>query len=206
MSLINEALKKAARQRAQEASDVPPMPGGSGFRNTGPSRNQTLLIVVGAVALVVVTGVVTGILISGKPAAKPAAVVAAVVTQTPTPVAVQAVQVTAISLPKVEAPVIRVAVPTPTPKAAPVVVAPAAAAPAAAASADGPVDKVQAYIDGLQVAGARAAGSDSKALMDGHVYRLHDTVNRALGLKLVKVDADHLTFVDAAGQTYTKAY
>ena len=36
MSLINDALKKAARQRAEEQSDMPPMPGGG--RRTHPLR------------------------------------------------------------------------------------------------------------------------------------------------------------------------
>jgi len=52
----------------------------------------------------------------------------------------------------------------------------------------------------------RAAGPESKALIDGHVYRINDVLDRATGLKLVGVDPDHVTFVDAEGVTYVKSF
>jgi hypothetical protein len=52
----------------------------------------------------------------------------------------------------------------------------------------------------------RAAGADSKALVDGHVYKVNELIDRTIGLKLTKVDADHLTFVDAQGDTYLKSF
>jgi hypothetical protein len=43
-------------------------------------------------------------------------------------------------------------------------------------------------------------------LMNDKVYRVNDTVDRALGVKLVKVGADALTFADANGITYEKKF
>ena len=77
MSLINDALKKAARQRAEEQGETAPMPGGGRrpSRQGGPMQKQTLVLIIGAaVVLVVVSAVVTGILMNGKPAAKTASV------------------------------------------------------------------------------------------------------------------------------------
>jgi len=89
MSLINDALKKAARQRAEDQADFrPPMPGG-GRR---PSRHgdavrpgNTVLIVSAAVALAVVSAVATAIFISGRSEKKPATVSSAPVVAPPPP-------------------------------------------------------------------------------------------------------------------------
>jgi hypothetical protein len=220
MSLINDALKKAARQRAEEQGDVALMPGGGRSSRQGqPMRKQTLvLIIAAAVALVVVSVVVTGILMAGKPpavvasVAKPAPEQA--VQDAPARVVVQA-PVIAVSLPAVAAPV-EPAKPSPTP--APVAVAPvavAAAAPAplpaapdskAAATAQSHADAVQAIVDAFHISGVRTAGAGSKALVDGHIYKLNDVVDKSVGLKLVKVDEDHLTFVDREGNTFVRSF
>jgi hypothetical protein len=93
------------------------------------------------------------------------------------------------------------------PAAVPAVTAPAAsAAPAPTAAPQSRAEQVQAYVDGLVVTGARSAGSDSKALVNGHVFKLNDVLDKALGLRLARVDPDHLTFVDGAGDTYLKSY
>src|SRR5476649_1167191 len=92
MSLINEALKKAARQRAEEQADViPPMPGGGG-RSSGHRQSmgtQTLVLIAGAaVVLIVVSAVITGVFMAGKPEAKPATTAVpapAAITQTASP-------------------------------------------------------------------------------------------------------------------------
>ena len=62
MSLINEALKKAQRLRTEgQASDAPPVPGGTPItkRTTPRSANTVVLIGSGAVVLVVISVVVT---------------------------------------------------------------------------------------------------------------------------------------------------
>ncbi len=43
-------------------------------------------------------------------------------------------------------------------------------------------------------------------LINGHVYKVNDILNRALGVRLVKVDPDHLTLMDAGGATYLKSF
>jgi len=64
----------------------------------------------------------------------------------------------------------------------------------------------QSFVDSLRVTGVRAAGTDSKALVDGHIYRVNDVLDRALGIRLVQVDPDHLTLVDSQGVTYIKSF
>jgi hypothetical protein len=216
MSLINDALKKAARLRAEEQAGMPPpMPGrvhGRISRQREPIRTQTVVLIAGAaVALIVVSAVITGILVTAKP--EPKATVAAKPTPealpTPAPQKV-VVQVPVISVP-VSQPV--AAPPTPAPTApvtaakAPPPVVRAVERPAAAApEPQGRNDLVQGIVDRLHVSGARAAGADSKALIDGHVYRVNDIVDKTVGLKLVKVEPDRLTLVDAQGSTYDKTY
>ncbi|MFZ1056109.1 MAG: hypothetical protein WAN79_10590, partial [Opitutaceae bacterium] len=77
---------------------------------------------------------------------------------------------------------------------------PAAAAPLSHSEA------VQGIVDGYRVSGVRSAGADSKALIDGHVYKVNDVIDRTLGIRLVKVDPDHLTLVDKDGATYVKSF
>jgi hypothetical protein len=63
-----------------------------------------------------------------------------------------------------------------------------------------------AFVDAVRVAGIRSSGDDSRVLMNDRVYRVNDIVDRALGIRLVKVAVDSLTFSDAAGLTYVKYF
>lgn len=232
MSLINDALKKAARQRAEELADVaPPMPGGGHrrvSRHGQPMGKQTIVLIAGAaVALVVVSVVITGMLMTGKPEPKPVVAsqpkpasptpppatptvvvqAAPIVVQAP-PVVVQASPVV-VSVPKVNTPTptaapLAQARPTPTPS--PVVAARVQETAPAAAVGQAGGDVIQGIVDRYRVSGVRAAGADSKALIDGHVYKVNEIIDRTLGLKLVRVEADHLTFVDRDGVSYVKAF
>ncbi len=230
MSLINDALKKAARQRAEEQGDVAPMPGGGrrASRQGGPMQKQTFVLIIGAaIVLVVVSAVITGILMTGKPEAKslPAARLSPEMTSVEaSPKVVIQAPVIAVSLPPVAAPAaapVAVAAPlsTPTPIAvAPTALPPETAAPVAAAAvpgaqpqrvadnSQGHIDTVQAVVDAFHISGVRTAGAGSKALVNGHIYKLNDLVDKAIGLKLVKVDEDHLTFVDRDGNTYIRNF
>ncbi len=47
---------------------------------------------------------------------------------------------------------------------------------------------------------------DRIKIVDGHVYRVNDLLDRALGIRLVQVDVDHLTLVDSTGVTYIKSF
>ncbi|HYD84004.1 MAG TPA: hypothetical protein VEA63_08115, partial [Opitutus sp.] len=101
---------------------------------------------------------------------------------------------------------------TSTPASAPAASEPpptaAAAKLAAAVEAIAPDSDVRAqqFIDALRVTGIRASGNDSKVLMNDRVYRVNDIVDRTLGLKLIKVAPDSLTFSDPTGATYTKIF
>jgi hypothetical protein len=101
---------------------------------------------------------------------------------------------------------------TSTPASAPAASEPpptAAAAKLAAAVeaiAPDPDVRAQQFIDALRVTGIRASGNDSKVLMNDRVYRVNDIVDRTLGLKLIKVAPDSLTFSDPTGATYTKIF
>jgi hypothetical protein len=218
MSLINDALKKAARQRAQEQADLaPPMPGGGsgrGSRQGAPVRAQTIVLIAGAaVALAVVSAVITGMMLTGKAEPRPAAAdrpaPAAPRPQAPTPIVVQVPAIPAVSVPRTAltptpAPV-AAAQPFPTPPPATLL----AAVPAPSPTAAPPPNRsgqAQAFVENLHISGVRSAGAESKALVDGHVYRVNDVLERTLGIKLVKVDSDHLTFIDAGGETYIRSF
>jgi hypothetical protein len=223
MSLINDALKKAARQRAQESNAVPPMPGSGGYVQSagqGPMSTQTMVLIgAAALVLIVVSAVVTGMLIAGKFDSKRPAPVAAEVIRAPAPAAAPAPAIS-ISVPKpTPAPVVAAAPPpvTPAPVAAaaptPPPAAPAPAPKSVAAVAAAPVpntqaqnDAIQTMIDKFHVSGVRASGSDSKALIDGHVYKVNDFLDRSLGLKLIGVEQDHLTFSTREGTTFIKSF
>jgi len=93
---------------------------------------------------------------------------------------------------------------TPSPTTEPVA-KPAEAAPAPAAEGS-LADRIATFVDKVRVMGIRTTDSGSKVLMNDHVYRLNDVVDRKLGLRLVKIEADSLTFADATGATYVKTF
>ena len=64
--------------------------------------------------------------------------------------------------------------------------------------------KAVAFIDALRIAGVRASSTDSKVLMNDRVYRIGDTVEHVLGLKLTAITAESLTFEDENGARYTR--
>ncbi|MEO6006403.1 MAG: hypothetical protein ABIZ04_15520 [Opitutus sp.] len=230
MSLINEALKKAQRQR----SDHPPgMPGADRMdQRAKPMGTQAIiLIVAGAAVLVVFSVLITFYLVNrGSTAATPpvatVAKPAAVVEATPPPTTA-AVAAPAISVPLVvPAAVESTASTTPPPPAVsalPPPVGAATSAPAAtetvvAAVAAPPVAipevttagqpelKIQLFVDSIRVMGIRSSGGESKVLMNDRVFRVNDIVDRTLALKLVKVEPELLTFSDRNGMVYTKTF
>jgi len=216
MSIINEALKKAARQRAEDQSDsMANMHGASGSGNgrRTPMRSQTMVLIgAAALALIVVSVVITGLLLTGKSQPKVDFVTATVpTTEVPASVTVQMPTISLAPLPKPMPTPIVAAVSTPLPSAPAVQVTvkapePAAPSPTVAVPELSHADRVEAFMDNLHVSGVRAAGTDSKALVDGHVYRVNDVLNRPLGLKLVKIEEGQLTFVDSRGDTYIKNF
>lgn len=226
MSLINNALKKAQRQRAEEATPAP-VPGNSGRRPRRHGRAipaQTLLLIVAGAALLIVLSIVATIYLMGNRPPPAAPVVATAKPTPPTPAApaaqpapVQSAPDPVVSMPVISAPASVVApAPEPIPEPTPVVAAPPAppvkiatqppAPPPAETLPPKPSEKVYVFIDQLQVMGIRSSGAGSKVLMNDRVYRVNDIVNRELGLRLVGVTPESLTFVDASGASYTKNF
>jgi hypothetical protein len=252
MSLINEALKKAQRQRSDQQPGVTAGPQSSGApveKRGKPMRAQSLLMLgAAATVLIVLSVVVTVYLVNRQPpqlsSSAPAAVkqVIRVEDNSPSPVIVApAIQLpvalqsvpekAAATVPEPAKPVsaanekqTSAAIPETSPTAVAVVpkhVAkePTAAAPPAPQTTQPPAPpttpvttpatfdpRVLSFVDAIRVTGIRSSGNESKVLMNDRVYRVNDIVDRALALKLVKVESDMLTFTDAKGVVYTKNF
>ncbi len=84
---------------------------------------------------------------------------------------------------------------------------PAAPTPAPAlVLAPAPDERIYKFIDAIRVTGINSSGNASKVIMNDRIYRVNDVVERLLGLKLIKVEAEKLTFVDENGIIYTKNF
>ncbi len=226
MSLINEALKKAQRARQEGAAPEAAETGGAVARRAKPrSARSMLLIGVGAVALVVASMIGTAIWLTHGPD-DPVAPAKAPVAVAPQPAELPAIT-PQVSVPMAETPTvtpIAVTLPPPTPTPAPGAVdpeprtpeptepAPAATlaeatpAPAAVAPEPGADERVHQFVESVRVMGIRSSGNESKVLMNDRVYRVNDVVERTLGVKLIKVAPDSLTFTDAQGAVYVKNF
>lgn len=252
VSLINEALKKAQRQRAPEAGlEQPgPEPGEVVVVRKAPrSARAVALMTLGAGFLVIGATLLTYLLTTGSstvvtgpaPALKKPA---PVTTASPTPTAAAPAPGTAPAPePATSSPVVPSTSPTPAVASAPAAGTPpspapaasplaektgpatvetiptmvsaapattstatAAAAPAATPAPPKPSEQVQAFVDAVRVMGIRASGDDSRVLMNGRQYRLNDLVDRTLGVRLVKVEGNCLTFSDPNGVVYLKYF
>ena len=81
----------------------------------------------------------------------------------------------------------------------------AASTPATPAAAK-PDERIVAFVENVKVAGIRSSGNESRVLMNDRVFRVNDIVERTLGVRLVKVAVDSLTFADSNGVTYVKYF
>lgn len=256
MSLINEALKKAQRQRHDDPSaPVPPVPGGGTIARRGQPRSAKSLVLIsaGAVVLVVLSVVFTVYLVNrpapsppkvatAKPAAPkaepppkpivvppiatggaaPASATASTPAITPPPVATRAPKDEGSRPAATPAPVPAAIETKPPPVAAPSIadrpaLAPAQPPPAVVPSTPAPSSipaqanstpdpRIHAFVDTLRISGVKAGGAESRVLMNDRVYRLNDIVERTLGVRLIKVESNSLTFSDANGVTYVKFF
>ncbi len=260
MSLINEALKKAQRQRSLEAAPLSSAPSGvaaaavATHERTATHRQTRsplwfglglLALGAGTATLILRYGFppdapapVTALPTSPRPASTPPTTVAPTqdsvgvvlppITATlqstppspapgpanPTPppaTAIVTVTVTAPSIASLSAPApapatlpAQPAAPArpPSPAAAPVPVAPVATTP-------GPAERearIHAFISTARLTGVRGVGEQARVLMNERVYRLNDTLDADLGLRLSAVRPGLLVFTDAQGKTYEKSY
>jgi hypothetical protein len=233
MSLINEALKKAQKQRTGEAPPLASMPSVGGeapqriARGSKPSSGNPLLVPValGATGLVAVL-VVGFFLLRGKPAVEAPAQskIVASTPATPPPAANPApatlakattppAKSDAFVLPVAPPPEpVRTAAVPPQPEPRVETPKPAAPAPVVAEPPKPaePAAKLEPraiqYIENLRVTGIRASATDSKVLMNDRVYRIGHTVEHEMGLKLVGITATSLTFEDERGGRYTRNF
>lgn len=221
MSLINDALKKAQRQRSADrqppqpsvaAPDVSPT---TALKRAKPSAIQAETIRVAATMLGIGIILIGGVLYWQWESFAPA------------PLALGSPQSPAAAQPtefKVSLPPRPLATEAPLPNTTTIPPAatpgPANTAPIAAPAVEHrrepetvvpvhrprPDPKILAFIDTLRVTGIRAAGSDSKVLMNDRVFRVNDVVDHALGLRLIAAAANALTFEDENGIVYTRNF
>lgn len=215
MSLINEALKKAQRVRNQEETDLAPTPGGTVFprvarRGQPRSAKSLILIATGAVVLFVLSVVAT-VYVINRPDPVPtpatttakAAAPATVAAPGPSPIIAPPVIKPPVSTPATipvvagapDSPALatppRETAPTPTPKTM---------------TDAKPDERVHAFVDSIRVMGIRSSGDESRVLMNDRVFRVNEIVDRGLDVRLTGVEPGTLTFTDANGVTYKKAF
>lgn len=233
MSLINDALKKAERERAGSTPSTPPIP--TVGQHPSPSRKAplpTLLLIGGGTVLGLTLAFGAWLLWPSPPANPPSessAPSSGAIAQASPPVPV-APSISPSSAPESPRP-------TPAPEpAAPILPTPAApAATAAAPAAETPAAPVAPQaelpvvktspanvtpptepagprtsfirkVESFRVAGIRFAGAESKVIMNDRVHRIGDIVDPEQGIRLTAVTANSLTFVDATGATYTRQF
>lgn len=227
MSLINDALKRAQRDRTGHSpAPLPHAPGESSLRPAGRSGPPWLLIGLGATvgglfALVAVLLLRPAAPASGPAtAAAPVATTAATAPATPSPAPDAAPPAVALSLPLTPAETSAPAQPAAAqPTAGPVVttaapnlvaLTPAPVPPVTTSAAPSgparPTPRLIQAVEALRVTGIRAAGADSKVLMNDRVYRVGDIVDHELQIRLTAATAQSLTFVDETGASYTRNF
>lgn len=251
MSLINEALKKAQRQRtdapattapaAPVASTDTPAPRIAKRRPPMPARTLMLLIGGGG-ALVVVAAVFVFVFFladfSEEPAPSPKApnsVLTANGSQLSAPSSVPSLTAHSsqpiapspqLQLPAVQLPAITVPAAVEPAPSTPLVSSPAPLAPASSPQSPSPQaasptpassvavakegapstgdSRVHEFLEKLRVAGIRASETDPRVIMNDRIYRVNDIVDKVTRLRLTRVEASALTFVDATGFEYRK--
>lgn len=238
MSLINEALKKAQKQRTGEAPTLSSLPSVGGERpvhiakRPAPPGFNTLLLRlglgVGALAIVIMGGL---LLFRGK--STPTTIASAPITvaaspapsaPSPTPAApaqtASPAQVSTFVVPNVTPPSTTPAKAEPVaakPKVEPTpntvaqtpapVVEPPQPEPAKPSAPPRKLEpRAMNFIESIRVAGIRASATDSKVLMNDRVYRVGDMVEHEMGLKLVGITSNSLTFEDEQGGRYTRNF
>jgi len=58
----------------------------------------------------------------------------------------------------------------------------------------------------IKIGGVRRQGDTSKVLLNSHIFRVNDVVDRSLALRLVEIRSDQLVFEDEHGQRYFRNY
>jgi hypothetical protein len=243
MSLINEALKKAQRQRHDDPAGAAGPAAGAGGAvagRSGPRPLRTLLLLATGAFVLIAASVVFTVYFVNEPAPPPAPPrpkkKVEISQKAPAPVTAPAAvspatkPPAASAPPKVETPApaplpaatplkveraaepITAEKPTPAPTPAPLppeatAVAVPPPAPPKPSTAEPIADaRVQAFVDTMRISGVKAAGAESRVLLNDRVYRLNDIVDRPLNVRLIKVESSSVTFSDGGGFTYVKYF
>lgn len=226
MSLINDALKKAQHQRGGPSSPSTAPHATPGANEKPAASGRSIL----PAWIMVAGGVVGGLALAAI------VLIAARPRPSETPPTTIAAQGTAPASSNPGATAIPADAPRPSqPVASPAEAsaeeitvstrelrAPAAATPAPAAPVAAPETKPEPTnaslpaprpssrminaIEALRVAGIRASAGDSKVLMNDRVFRVGDTVDHELGIRLTGATANSLTFTDETGAVYTRNF
>ena len=221
MSLINDALKKAQKQRTGEAPPLAAMPGVGGqpatriaqrtkpagydlpYRQIGLGAGIVLVLVVGSVYL-------GRFLTSSGPTEAPRGKPPSVAMVTPKPESAAPAKAAPTPVPAFVLPLAPAAAATSSLVVAkPVLKVPPAPAPEPVKPTEPPPKlelKAINFIESLRVAGIRASATDSKVLMNDRVYRVGHIVEHEMGLKLTGITASSLTFEDERGGSYTRNF
>ncbi|HEU5078345.1 MAG TPA: hypothetical protein VFT72_03995 [Opitutaceae bacterium] len=226
MSLINEALKKAQKERENTPGTPPPpvqppLVASSSNPSDEPRRtaradtgSKNGVLIAGACAIVAVSVAATVYFLRGPSPTQPAAAPSVSAAQ------IHTAQSSAAAHPaSTPAPVVASQLPPPTeaprPTALPTTPAVVSAAPTAApqvrpsVTEPAPVKntfRIQGMIDKFRVSGIRLSDTDSRVILNDHLFRANDVVESSLGLRLIKIEAHALSFVDAEGNNYQKRF
>ena len=228
MSLINQALRKAQRDRspdrATDAQSVAPAPVASGASKSGMKLGLVLGL---AVTLAVLVGLVVGLSIvlikdSGATAkteqiaagsetveTKQAStqIATAEALKTEEPRAILSANTPAEDVPSKQTQVSSVVEELRLAREAAEAKAAAEAKIAAEAVARAAAKPSPAIIDWLskaQMSGVKISGADSKVILNGKPYSVGDYANYALGLKVMIIQEKRVLFVDKNGKKYLK--
>ena len=211
MSLINEALKKAQRQRTDKSPVPAPEPtvstGGTASRivkRRPPMPARTLmLLITGGSSVFLMACVLAFVYWRAdestviralhpfrhtriKKLEEPAVIPSVVLPPIPTVVSPAPIQSDPIAPP----------VP---PKPAPSPIRPETVVPVAN-------PQVESFLSTLRITGVRASETDPKVIMNDRIFRLNDLVDRATGLRITRVNSSALEFTDASGFKYSKLF
>jgi F0F1-type ATP synthase assembly protein I len=232
MSLINQALRKAQRDRTPNRMAEPGADGGSTHAATGGSGMKPGLVIGLVVVVALLLGLVAGLSIVLLKVGEPAAVaqqaspspekVAATEpapapsapnetgATTPEPIEPQKTSSTETAalergskVPLVEE--LRKAREAAEAKAAAEAQAAREAAEAAAAKAAAePSQEIIDWLSRAKITGVKLSSAESKVILNGEPYAVGEYVNYALGLKVMVVQEKRVLFVDDNGKKYLK--
>jgi hypothetical protein len=211
MSLINEALKKAQRQHgdAPLSPDCPHSDESSTrvVRRAKPLGFDSFIARLGLCALVLILIVGGGVYVSHRlsnsaptPTSAQVAATDSIATNAPAPPPLAPAADAIIEIPSTA---------EPEANTQPVVTAPVEPSTPEPVKSSAPLrmdTRAIAFIESARISGIRASSTESKVLMNDRVYRVGDTVEHELEVKLVSIAANALTFEDIAGARYTRNF